>query len=630
LKKIFCLPWQGPSKYNHYSSLSSRFRRRRNDPFRGRFFTRGIRFFINVICFGTVWGFSFFGNLSPALAAEPLSVIVTGLEGEELKNVQAALTLPPGLIQEGVLNRPLLDIFLRRAPEKVIQALEPLGYYHARATVTLEKTQENNEVLKAQVVRGEPVRVSSIDIQLKGLGEKEKILKDSVAAFPLKVGDTLHQGKYEKGRDALRYKALDLGYLGAKFTTHVVRVYRGDLRSEIALTLETGEQFRYGEVTFEGAPMYPKAYLERFLDFVPGELYSFTKTYQTQLNLINSDRFASATIETNTEEAQNYFVPVKIKLEPSPPKRFRPGVGYATDTGARVSLRYKDLNAFQRGHDFSTDLSISERRQDLSAIYSFPNRGHIDNRTLLKTGLQQELLDAYDSLLFTLEAEQARSFGHGIVGSAYVQFRKENYSESGQEGKSSLVMPGLRFTHRRVDDIIRPTKGFRYYLELRGSTDTLGAETNFLQLLANGDILYPLTPRLSLIPRFQVGTTWEKDPVTVLPPTLRFYAGGDRSVRGYTYQSLGPKDANGNVTGGKNLLVGSLELEYAITKNWAVAAFYDVGNAFNNWDNMILAQGAGIGIRYYTIAGPIRIDVARQINVEDPKFQFHVSLGFAL
>jgi translocation and assembly module TamA len=193
-----------------------------------------------------------------------------------------------------------------------------------------------------------------------------------------------------------------------------------------------------------------------------------------------------------------------------------------------------------------------------------------------------------------------------------------------------MIMPGLRFTHRRVDDIIRPTKGFRYYLELRGSTDTLGAETNFLQVLANGDILRPLTPRLSLIPRFQVGTTWEKDPVTALPPTLRFYAGGDRSVRGYTYQSLGPKDANGNVTGGKNLLVGSLELEYAITKNWAVAAFYDVGNAFNNWDSMSLAQGAGIGIRYYTIAGPIRIDVARQINVEDPKFQFHVSLGFAL
>ena len=172
-------------------------------------------------------------------------------------------------------------------------------------------------------------------------------------------------------------------------------------------------------------------------------------------------------------------MPVKIKLEPSPPKRFRPGVGYATDTGARVSLRYKDLNAFRRGHEFSTDLSISERRQDLSAIYSFPGRGHVDNRTLLKSGLQQELLDAYDSRLFTLEAEQARSFGYGIVGSGYVQFRQEDYSEAGQEGKSSLIMPGLRFTIRRVDDIIRPTRGFWMLSGIEGVHGRTGGGDQF-------------------------------------------------------------------------------------------------------------------------------------------------------
>jgi translocation and assembly module TamA len=218
----------------------------------------------------------------------------------------------------------------------------------------------------------------------------------------------------------------------------------------------------------------------------------------------------------------------------------------------------------------------------------------------------------------------------GRVGSVYLQFRQENFSESGQEGKSSLVLPGVRFTQRQVDDILRPRKGFRYYLELRGSADILGAESSFLQVLGNADFLYPLPRGFSLIPRIQVGATWQDNPITDLPPTLRFYAGGDRSVRGYTYQSLGPKDAYGNVIGGKNLIVGSLELEYALTKNWGIAAFYDVGNAFNSTDDLRLAQGAGIGIRYYTLAGPIRIDVARQINVDDPKFRLHVSLGFAL
>ena len=564
------------------------------------------------------------------LGAEPVQVLVEGLEGEALKNVRAALTLPSGLVQDGVVNQLLLDIFRRRVPEKVREALEPFGYFQAQAKVETEKSPGGQEVLRVTVIPGDPVKVSRIDIRLQGPGEKEKNLRNLVASFPLKVGDVLHQGKYEKARDELRSKAFDLGYLGAKFTTHQIRVHRGELRAEIELILETGPQYRYGEVTFEGAPMYPQAFLERFLDFAPGELCSFDKTYQTQLNLINSDRFASVSVEAKVEEARDFFVPVKIKLEPSPPKRLRPGIGYATDTGARFSLNYQDLNAFKRGHEFNTDLNIAEKRQAISAIYAIPSPGHIENRTNLKTGLQQERLDAYDTLLFTVEAERARSFGMGRVGSVYLQFRQEHFSEAGQEGKSSLILPGLRFTQRQVDDILRPRKGFRYYVELRGSTDTLGAESNFAQVLANADFLYPLPRGFSLIPRIQFGATWQDNPITDLPPTLRFYAGGDRSVRGYEYQSLGPKDADGNVIGGKHLIVGSLELEYALAKNWGIAAFYDVGNAFNNIDNLQLAQGAGIGIRYYTLAGPIRVDVARQINVDDPKFRLHVSLGFAL
>ena len=566
----------------------------------------------------------------PCSGAEPIQVLVEGVEGEALKNVRAALTLPSGLVQEGVVNRLLLDIFRRRTPEKVREALEPLGYFQAQARVETEKSAEGQEILRVTVVPGAPVKVSKVDIKLLGPGEKERALRDLAASFPLKVGDVLHQGKYERARDELRSKALDLGYLGAKYTNHVIRVHRGELRAEIELVLETGPQYRYGEVTFEGAPMYPRAFLERFLDFTPGELYTFEKTYQSQLNLINSDRFSSVSVEAKVEEARDFFVPVKIKLVPSPPKRLRPGVGYATDTGARFSLNYQELNAFHRGHEFNADLNIAERRQAISAIYAFPSPGHIENRTNLKSGLQQERLDAYDTLLFTVEAERARSFGMGRVGSVYLQFRQENFSEAGQEGKSSLFLPGLRFTQRQVDDILRPRKGFRYYLELRGSTEFLGAETKFAQALANADFLWPLPHGFSLIPRIQLGTTWQDNPVTDLPPTLRFYAGGDRSVRGYTYQSLGPKDAAGNVIGGKNLIVGSLEVEYALAKNWGVVVFYDVGNAFNSTGDLRLAQGAGVGLRYYTVAGPIRVDVARQINVDDPKFQLHVSLGFAL
>ena len=528
------------------------------------------------------------------------------------------------------MDRQLLEIFQRQIAEKVQRALEPFGYYDAQVSTAMEKIEKDEALIRVKVIPGEPIRVGAMNVRVTGPGEQNPDLKQLVASFPLKVGDVLNQVKYQKAKEEMRTKALNFGYLGAEYISHVIRMNRAERKAEIELLLETGPKYMFGEVIWEGSQLYPPSFLQRFLDFKTGEPYSESKIYQTQVNLLNSDRFASVNIRADKDEAQDYRVPVRIHIEPSAPKRLRPGIGYSTDFGARISLRYQDLNTFGRGHEFNADLSIAERRQAISSYYSFPSEGHIDNRTNLKMGFQRELLKPYDSLLWTTEAEQARSFGYGIIGSAYLQFRQENFSESGQEGSSTLFMPGLRFSQRRVDNLIRPRKGFRYALETRGSGEALGAETNFLQFLGNGDMLIPLTTRFSLIPRVQWGVTWQKDPLTDLPPSLRFYAGGDRSVRGYTYQSLGPKDASGNVIGGKHLLVGSLELEYAVTKNWSMALFYDVGNAFNNFEDLTWPQGAGLGVRYYTPVGPIRVDLARQINVDNPGFQVHVTIGFAL
>jgi translocation and assembly module TamA len=564
------------------------------------------------------------------MAAEVLEVVIEGIQGDALKNAQAALALPPAMVREGVIDRALLEIFRHQVSEKVQKALEPFGYYESRVSSTQEKGEEGHEFLRVKVIPGSPIRVASVIVRIAGPGETNPDLKQLVAAFPLKAGDVLNQPKYEKAKEELRTKALNQGYLGSEYTSHVIRVDRREHKAEIELILQTGSQFLFGEVIWEGTQIYPVSYLERFLDFKPGDPYSYSKVYQTQLNLINSDRFSSVNIRADKEEAHEGRVPVRIHLEPSAPKRLRPGIGYSTDYGAQVSLRYQDVNAFQRGHEFNADATIAQKRQAISSYYSLPGSGHVDNRTNLKVGLQRELLKPYDNLLFTTEGEQARSFGYGTVGSAYLQFREERFSEVGQEGSSDLFMPGLRFSQRRVDDLIRPSQGFRYALETRGSTQALGAETNFLQFLGNADLLIPLGAGFSLIPRTQVGITWQKDPLTDLPPSLRFYAGGDRSVRGYTYQSLGPKDSNGNVIGGKHLLVGSLEIEYSITKNWGLAAFYDVGNAFNNFQDATWPMGAGMGVRYYTPAGPVRVDLARQINVDNPGFQLHISIGFAL
>jgi translocation and assembly module TamA len=563
------------------------------------------------------------------MAAEPVEVIVEGLEGEELKNVQAAVALPPGLVQEGRVDRWWLDRFERQVPERVRRALEPFGYYNAEVKTSLETPEGSLFRLHVKVETGEPVRVTSAKVGIHGPGAQEKKLKDFLKVFPLKEGDILRQDKYDEAKGAFKAQALDLGYLDADFSIHVIRVSQTEAKASIELVLETGPMYRFGEVTFTGASIYPEFYLRRYLNFKSGEVFSYSKISQTQLNLINSDRFREVTVEAKKEESQDFRVPVTVTLTPSRPKRLRFGIGYETDIGAKLSARYQDVNFNRWGHELNAELSVSQRLQGLVTRYVLPSRKDLDSYTSIRLGLQREDTETYDSRSLFLEPEYVHGFGRGMIGSVYIQGRLEDFNIGEEDGRSRLLMPGLRFSRRQYNDLIRPTKGYRFALETRGAAQILGSDTNFLQFLMNGDAMIPLPFRFSLLMRIEGGTTLA-DPLENLPPSVRFFAGGDRSVRGYAYQSLGPKDAFGDVTGGKHLLVGSIELEKAIAKIFGVAAFYDVGNAFNSFGHMNLQQGVGIGIRIYTPVGPIRLDLARQVGVKDPDFRIHFTVGFGL
>lgn len=568
-------------------------------------------------------------NPSALWAAEPIEIQVEGLEGEELKNVRAALALPPGLVRDGKIDERLLEHFKRRIPEKTREALQPYGYYDSRVTVQEERTAEG-ERIRVGVERGEPVRVAGVRVEVRGAGEKEASLRELVSAFALKEGDVLNQVRYENQKGDLKAKAEELGYLDAHFPVHQIRISLPERRAEIELILETGAQYRFGELRISGAPDYPRDFLRRYVAFQPGEVFSYTKIGQTQLNLMNADRFREAMIIPLKEEARDLGIPVEVRLAALPSRRLRPGIGYGTDTGLRFSLNYKDVNVFHRGHEWETDLSLAERRRVLSTRYIFPSYKDLESYYSLRAGAQQELLTTYESRLITAEAERARGFGKGRLGSLYLQVRREDFSVGDETGRSLLVMPGIRFSQRRYDNLIRPRRGYHYALETRGTHQALGSDTGFLQGLASADVLMPLPYRFSLFVRLQAGATAQNQPLANLPPTIRFFAGGDRSVRGFSYQSLGPKDSTGKVVGGRHLLVGSIELERAVGENWGIAVFYDAGNAFDAFDSMRLYDAAGVGVRYYTRVGPIRVDVARPLNVENPSFRLHVTVGFEL
>jgi translocation and assembly module TamA len=567
--------------------------------------------------------------VTPLHAAEPVEIVVTGIEGDALKNIQSTLALPAGLVREVTVNRLWLERFAKQAHGKAIKALEPFGYYNAIVETSLEQKGEGHQLL-VKVVPGEPVLLTEVTVTLVGSGKDEGRLLKLVKKFPLNKGDVLLHQRYEGAKGALTSQAKDLGYLDAEFSRHEIRIARGATEASIELELNTGDKYHFGATRIQGAPDYPDSFLHRHLTYSPGEPFSYSRLGETQRNFTNSERFKEVIVTPVKQDAEAFRVPVNVLLKPGPRFSLRPGIGYGTDTGARLTIRYRDLNMFHRGHELYSNLFVAERLQGLVTGYIIPSPRDVRSSTALQLNLQQEDTSVYSSQIIALELDRHRSLGKGKLGTAYVKAQYEEYSVGDQDSSSRLLLPGVRFSDDRYDNPIRPHRGFRYGFDLRGTHQLLGSDTALLQLLAEGSYLLPLPWRLSLHSRAKGGATLLSDSLRDIPPSLRFFTGGDQSVRGYSYKSLGPRDSSGKVVGGKQLLVGSMELERTLFKDWGVSIFYDVGNAFNSFSDVNISKGAGVGLHYYTAVGGLNLSVARPLGVDNPSIHIHFTVGFEL
>jgi translocation and assembly module TamA len=588
---------------------------------------------IAVLFFIMTWTMGFLY----ADVVKSVQISVDGVTGQEREAVQKAIEISNDLIKEEVMDEEWLKRLERQGPQRIREALEPFGYYKSDVTVKLEASDEGSYRFLVTVKTGEPVHIKAIQIIAQGPGTSEDTIKKMLDEFPLRKGERLRQDIYEEAKNNLLKKAISIGYLDAAYSKHSIRITLSKLSAEIDLILETGSKYYFGDVSFTDQTGFPDSFLTRYLAFKRGEVYSQEKIAQTQVNLISSDRFKMVTINGNKDEAKDNYVPVEIKLVPLKQKRVKFGIGYGTDTGIRGSIRYQDFNILGTGQFFDMELKLSEIYQGVGARYIFPGKIDVKSLASIKLGYEHEKTSDKTIEFLALEGALTRTFGKEDravgkekLGSIYLRLQQEDSEAGNEKTRTFLVMPGVQFSHHQYDNVIRPTKGFRYNLELRGTDQSMGSETGFLQFLGRGEYLISLPQRFTILTRMQVGATTENEPAQDLPISVRFFAGGDTSVRGYKYQSLGPTDAFGDVIGGKHLLFGSVELERAIGKNWGIAAFYDTGNAFNAWSRIDLAQGAGIGGRYYTPIGPIRLDVARQIGVRKPDYRIHLVVGIGL
>lgn len=361
------------------------------------------------------------------------------------------------------------------------------------------------------------------------------------------------------------------------------------------------------------------------MPFEPDTPYSASQLLELRTRIENSDNFASVEVSAQRKTAKDHVIPVLVTLSTRPKFKFTSGIGYGTDTGPRLTLGWENRRVNSAGHRFTSALTLSSISSGATALYSIPLRDPSRERLEFLASYLSEHTSTADSRTSILGVRRTKVRADKWLETLYLNAQQESFRVGTDSGHSTLLLPGINWTRTRKRASAYLQSGDRLFFEVRGTDTWLGSDTRFVQVLGKGKLIKAINKKSRALLRLDLGAS-EVGTFGELPVSQRFFAGGDQSVRGYAYNSLGPKDVNGAVVGGRYLMVGSLEYERQVSDKWSVALFYDVGNAMDVLTDPLM-HGAGIGVRWQTPIGPVRIDIASALDKPGRPLRLHLFFG---
>ena len=578
-------------------------------------------------------------------SAAKVTTTVGGIEGELKLAVLASLELNQydGRDVSAAQVRRLYD----RAQEQVSGALVPYGYYDAQIKGELKESPEGWTAV-INVVPGEPVRVSELNIKLEGEARQLRAVRQALRAFAPEKGDPMSHAAYERGKTAIQAALFASGFLDAELVTHKVSVKRSSRSAVIDLAWEPGQRYRVGVTHFEGA-QFNDGFLDRYLPWKEGDFYTQEQLLALQQRLTEADYFSIVDVNPDVENAKDGVVPILVKLAPAKRSIYAGGLFIGTDTGfgVRGGLERRWMN--RRGHKMKTEAIVAQRLKTLSTLYTIPLPG-ADNRSYnFGANFRDEDTKTTRSKTTSLVANETRQW-MGFIRTLGLKLQTGDFEIGDRKlavirGNSTVLYPEVGLTKKNGDDPLFVRKGYSFNAIARAGKKGLVSDSDFLQARADVKYIRSPAPRQRLILRGTVAATWASD-FDQLPPDLRFFAGGDRSIRGFGYQTVGPIEVVPRpapnkpvaiVLGGKNLVVASAEYEYYFSRNWGAAVFVDAGDAFSGTD-YDLKVGVGAGVRWRSPVGMVRFDLGYPVkkekntdrldsNLLDRGIQIHLVIG---
>ncbi len=515
-----------------------------------------------------------------------------------------------------------IDARVAAIKDSARQSLQALGYYQPDLSIR-HATYKSFTAIQLFVDTGKPVIIEEINLDITGEASDSREFNSILSELPVRRGEALNHGSYEKAKDLIYSHARNLGFFNARFERAQVLVESKAYRAKIWIEFDSGQRHSISRVNYN-TDLFDAGFLSKWQSFEAGIPYRASYAASLTRNLQNSGYFKHVSVKPELSDSLLPEVPLEVDLVPASENIMSLGAGYATDTDLRIKGSWLRPHHNIRGHAVKSSISLSHMRQEASLSYEIPHRKQPEfgNYSVEAGLLNHRSADTF-SQLRTLNFNDSRLLSSGWYRDVFLRLENENTEDSGQ--RTNLVLPGISFSRTRSDGGIHPHRGNFLSFKLLGGSRQFFSDINMLSFTASAKKLFSFKRKHYFITRADFGFLRTSD-FDLLAPSHRFFTGGDNSVRGFDYQSISPVNDENEATGGRYLTNFSIEYNRYFKDRWAVAAFADGGRAFND-NSEQYRTGVGAGIRWVSPVGPLRVDIAVGISEEDNPVRVHLAIG---
>ncbi|MDX1490622.1 MAG: autotransporter assembly complex family protein [Pseudohongiellaceae bacterium] len=508
-------------------------------------------------------------------------------------------------------------------------AMQALGYYQGEHSLTFTE-QQTCWSLNIDVNEGQAVLVGDIQLNINSdsLLTEETFLRSSA----ITSGSALNHAHYENLKSQISSAAVENGYFDARFTRSEIAIDLERNIADIHIEFNSGPRYGFGAIDIAPVEGLSESFIRRFLNIEEGAPYSAGELALLRQNLNDSQYFTevsvSPVLNATHLQASNRTVPVSVTLQTRPKQAWSIGLGATTDIGPRVTLAYENRYLNRKGHRLSSDISVSTVEQKPQLNYVIPLSDPSHDSLSFNIAYLGQRNESFDSDIYQIGSNYRSDvdlpwLGDGWLQNVFLNYQREDSTLNNISEKSNLTIGGLSWSVTRSDDPVFPSKGWRLFTQVSGASESFGSDLSFMQLYASAKIVTSIGEG-RILARTEIATTLV-DELQELPVSIRYFTGGDQSVRGYQYESLGALNEAGETIGGKHLATASIEYDFPIRNGWRLAVFHDAGNSFANFSTKNLKRSIGFGLRWRSPIGAIRADLASGIG--DRSVRLHITMG---